>query len=95
MAGINLDDPVCYLPIATEHEVIGVLSVWGAELKQNDIPALSIIANQVAAAVRNSSAYETESRRARELDILLKASEATSSSLDLDTVLLTLASTIT
>jgi two-component sensor histidine kinase len=92
MAGINLDDPVCYLPIATEHEVIGVLSVWGTELNKNDIPALSIIANQVAATIRNSRLYEMESRRARELDILLKASESTSSSLDLDIVLLKLAS---
>jgi two-component sensor histidine kinase len=37
-------------------------------------------------------AYEYESQRARELDILLKASEATSSSLDFDTVMHTLAS---
>jgi len=36
-------------------------------------------------------AYEYESQRARELDILLKASEATSSSLDFDTVMGTLA----
>ncbi|MBI5952256.1 MAG: PAS domain S-box protein [Chloroflexi bacterium] len=91
MAGINLDDPVCYLPIATEDEVIGVLAVWGAKLNKNDVPALSILANQVAAAIRNSNLFEAEARRARELDILLKASEATSSSLDPDTVLLTLA----
>ena len=39
-------------------------------------------------------AYEYESQRARELAILLKASEATSSSLELDTVLLTLAAQI-
>ena len=37
-------------------------------------------------------AFEYESLRARELDILLKASEATSSSLDFDTVMHTLAS---
>jgi two-component sensor histidine kinase len=36
--------------------------------------------------------YEYESRRSRELDILLKASEATTSSLDFDTVMHTLAS---
>lgn len=35
--------------------------------------------------------YEIESKRARELAILLKSSEATSSSLDLETILLTLA----
>jgi len=41
-AGINIDDPVCYLPIATEEDVVGVLAVWGADLQQNDVPALGI-----------------------------------------------------
>jgi len=42
--------------------------------------------------LQKAIAYEYESRRAQELDILLKASEATSSSLDFDTVMHTLAS---
>ncbi|MBI5946142.1 MAG: HAMP domain-containing protein [Chloroflexi bacterium] len=41
--------------------------------------------------LQKAIAYEYESQRARELDILLKASEATSSSLDFDTVMHTLA----
>lgn len=44
--------------------------------------------------LQKAIAYEYESRRARELDILLRASEATSASLDLDTVLHTLASNL-
>ena len=42
--------------------------------------------------LQKAIAYEYESQRARELDILLKASEATSSTLDFDTVMHTLAS---
>lgn len=42
--------------------------------------------------LQKAIAYEYEYQRAQELDILLKASEATSSSLDLDKVLLALAS---
>ena len=42
--------------------------------------------------LQKAIAYEYESKRARELDILLKASEATSSSLDFDMVMQTLAS---
>lgn len=42
--------------------------------------------------LQKAIAYEYESQRARELDILLKASEATSSSLDFNTVMHTLAS---
>ncbi len=72
MAGINVNDPVCYLPIATEHEVIGMLCVWGSELKQSDLPALSILANQVATAIGNSQLYEAEARRGREKEVLLK-----------------------
>jgi len=41
--------------------------------------------------LQKAIAYEYEAQRARELDILLKASEATSSSLDFDTVMHTLA----
>lgn len=72
MAGINVNDPVCYLPIATELEVIGMLCVWGSELKKSDLPALSILANQVATAIGNSQLYEAEARRGREKEVLLK-----------------------
>jgi PAS domain S-box-containing protein len=92
MAGINFEDPVCYLPLANENDVIGLLAVWGAGLKRDDVSALSVLASQITTAIRNANLYETESRRAKELDILLKASEATSSSLDFDTVMHTLAS---
>jgi len=92
MAGINFEDPVCYLPLANENDVIGLLAVWGSGLKRDDVSALSVLASQITTAIRNAYLYETESRRAKELDILLKASEATSSSLDFDTVMHTLAS---
>ena len=39
MAGINLNDPVCYLPLANEQDVLGVLAVWGAGLQRNDVSA--------------------------------------------------------
>lgn len=94
MAGISLDDPVCYLPLANEHEVIGVLAVWGAGLKQTDISALSVLASQVTTAIRNSELFKSEARRAKELGILLKASEATSSASQFNDVLLSLASTL-
>ncbi|MBI5822953.1 MAG: HAMP domain-containing protein [Chloroflexi bacterium] len=72
MAGISMDDPVIYLPLANKQEALGVLAVWGAGLKQSDVSALSIVANQVATAIRNSQLYETEARRGREKEILLK-----------------------
>jgi two-component sensor histidine kinase/HAMP domain-containing protein len=72
MAGINPNDPVCYLPIATEHKAIGILCVWGTELQRSDMPALSILANQIATAIGNSNQYEAEVRRRQEKEVLLK-----------------------
>jgi two-component sensor histidine kinase len=57
LVGIDMSDPVCYLPMISEEDVIGILSVWGKELRKEDIPALSIFANQVATALRNAQLY--------------------------------------
>ncbi len=91
LAGIRLEDPVCYLPLAHEEDVIGLLAVWGPSLRPADVPALSVFSNQLATAIRNTEVFEQQARRSRELAILLEASEATSSSSQLDQVLLTLA----
>jgi two-component sensor histidine kinase len=58
MAGINTDDRMCYLPMISDEVVIGVLVVWGPELTQKDIPGLSVFANQVATAIRNTRLYQ-------------------------------------
>jgi len=72
VAGIELNDPVCYLPLANEQDVLGVLAVWGKGLEQNDVSALSVLANQITTAIRNSQLYEIEIRRGREKEVLLK-----------------------
>ena len=68
-------------------------------IRKDEIGQLASAFNTMAADLEKQQgnlqkaiAYEYESQRARELDILLKASEATSSSLDFDTVMHTLAS---
>jgi len=92
MAGVKLDDPVCYLPLTNEEDTIGVLAVWGAQLQPQDVPALSVFASQLGTALKNSRLLADESRRTRQLTVLLEASEATSSSLQLDTIFGALAS---
>jgi two-component sensor histidine kinase len=57
MMGWDLSEPVCYLPMLINDDVIGILSVWGKELKREDVPALSIFANQVATAIKNARLY--------------------------------------
>ena len=86
MVGMDPNDPVCYLPMISEEDVIGILAVWGPNLRQEDIPGLSVFANQVATAIKNSRLYiqaqkeiitrtQTESRireTLREKEVLLK-----------------------
>jgi two-component sensor histidine kinase len=56
-SGLDLHEPICYLPMLSEEKVVGILSVWGAGLKPEDIPALSVFANQVATALKNAQLY--------------------------------------
>jgi PAS domain S-box-containing protein len=67
MAGESLHTPVIWLPLTAGTQVIGALGVWGADLKESDLPALSVFASQVAAALEVSRLYDDERRRAMEL----------------------------
>jgi hypothetical protein len=58
MAEITSGDQMCYLPIINEEDVIGILAVWGPDLKEEDIPGLTVFANQVATAIRNTRLYD-------------------------------------
>jgi two-component sensor histidine kinase len=74
MVGMSPDDPVCYLPMINDEEVIGLLVVWGPNLKDEDLPGLSVFANQVATAIKNASLYtqaqvEIETRKHAEVQI--------------------------
>jgi len=53
LTGLGDDGTICYLPMINGEEVIGVLSMWGADLRREDLPALSVFANQVAIAINN------------------------------------------
>jgi len=86
LTGMNPNDPVCYLPLINGEDVIGILAVWGPDLRREDIPGLSVFANQVSTAIVNARLYnqaqkeivtrtqaESHIREAlREKEILLK-----------------------
>ncbi|MDR3577554.1 MAG: histidine kinase dimerization/phosphoacceptor domain -containing protein [Anaerolineaceae bacterium] len=57
-AGMKPDGSACYLPMMSEEIVIGLMVVWGPDLKNEDIHGLSVFANQVATAVRNTRLYD-------------------------------------
>jgi PAS domain S-box-containing protein len=67
MAGEKLVTPVIWLPLTTGTRVIGALGMWGADLKEDDLPALSIFSSQVAVALEVAQLYKAERQRTAEL----------------------------
>jgi diguanylate cyclase (GGDEF)-like protein/PAS domain S-box-containing protein len=87
MAGVAPFTPAISLPLRIKDRVLGSLSVWGADLREDDIPALSIFANQVAVVIEKARLFEAVQHRARETETLRQAAAAVASALDLDQVL--------
>jgi PAS domain S-box-containing protein len=65
-AGVSPADPAICLPLAAEEHVNGVLIVWGEGLREDDVPALSVFADQVAIAFERARL----ARQAAEAEIL-------------------------
>jgi PAS domain S-box-containing protein len=67
MAGEKFITPVIWLPLTTGTRVIGGLGMWGADLKEDDLPALSIFSSQVGVALEVAQLYKAERQRTAEL----------------------------
>ena len=85
--GIQPFTPVICMPIKGKETLIGHLSVWGSGLRREDIPALSIFANQAGGMIEKARLIEALERRSREAETLRQATAAVASALDLDQVL--------
>ena len=85
--GIQPFTPVICLPIKGKETLLGHLSLWGLDLRQEDIPTLSIFANQIGGLIEKARLIEALERRSRETETLRQATAAVSSALDLDQVL--------
>ena len=85
--GIAPFTPVICLPLKVNDEVIGNLSVWGGSQRRENIPALTIFANQVSGAIEKARLFEAASRRAKETEMLFNATTAVTSALELNQVL--------
>ena len=66
--GLDPEDRVCYLPLIIDERVIGILAVWGPNLHADDLPGLSIFANQVATAIERINLHTNEIKRSEELE---------------------------
>ncbi|HEY3249247.1 MAG TPA: PAS domain S-box protein [bacterium] len=60
MRAVNLPPgtPAIYAPLEVEGRAIGFISVWGPTLQERDVPALTIFAGQVAAALEQARLIE-------------------------------------
>jgi diguanylate cyclase (GGDEF)-like protein len=56
--------PALLLPLHIKEHSLGVMLVWGSDLRCDDLPAFSIFANQVAVALENARLYNRIERQA-------------------------------
>ena len=73
-AGVKADRQICYLPMINNEDVIGVLAMWGPDVRHEDIAALNVFANQIAIGISNIRLFnqaqkEIEDRRQAEARI--------------------------
>jgi two-component sensor histidine kinase len=95
--GMSTSTPAILLPLIITKQIRGALVVWGADLCQEDVPALMVFANQVAAVLESARLRASERRRATELTrsndfitALSRVAARIGTTLDLDEVLVTL-----
>jgi PAS domain S-box-containing protein len=53
-------------PLRLDDKIFGVMGVSGADLGENEIPAITVFAGQVSAAIKNAYAYTTLQEREKE-----------------------------
>lgn len=68
--GLLPDQPILFIPLIANNEVIGVMAVWGAALQKDDVPALSIFAAQAGAAIQNARLFEAVYKSHKQLEAL-------------------------
>ena len=69
--GIAKDSTGLLIPLIAEDTILGIFGVWGKDIKEEDISALSIFARQVAVAIEKSQLFKDIQRLAK-IDELTK-----------------------
>ena len=65
--GFQPKTQLCMLPLISNEQMLGVILIWGGELRLSDSPVLAVFAGQVAGILQKIGAYEAEVGRADEL----------------------------
>jgi PAS domain S-box-containing protein len=88
LIGLNPDSPVVYAPLAVRERVLGVMGVWGDTLQEENVPAFTIFAGQVAAALEVARLHgQLREARIEEQSALLRLSQALLGEIDLQDIL--------
>jgi two-component system cell cycle sensor histidine kinase/response regulator CckA len=66
-AGVTREVKSIFVPLSVEQRVLGILAVWGKDVRQEDVAPLSVFAGQVAVALENAHLYASERQRAEDL----------------------------
>jgi signal transduction histidine kinase len=59
--------PSVSTPLLDEGRVIGLLAIWGADVREEDVPVFSVFAGQIATAIANARLHEALRRQMQEL----------------------------
>jgi signal transduction histidine kinase len=70
LSGVTEQTRAVYAPLMVKSEVIGVLGMWGEGLREEDLPAATVFAGQVAAALENRQQQTLLYERAQQLAVL-------------------------
>ena len=62
--GVTHQTPVIYLPLVIKDQPLGMMAVWGSDLRQDDVSAYTVFANQVAVSLENARLYNRIERLA-------------------------------
>ena len=55
--GLTRRTPLIFLPLIIKEEPLGLMAVWGNDLRQSDVPAFTVFSNQVAVTLENARLY--------------------------------------
>src|SRR6266540_5255201 len=69
LSGVTEQTHAVYAPLMVKSEVIGVLGMWGEGLLEEDTPAATVFAGQVAAAIENRKQQALLYERAQQLAV--------------------------
>jgi len=70
LSGVTEQTHAVYAPLMVKSQVIGVLGMWGEGLLEEDIPAATVFAGQVAAAIADRQQQALLYERAQQLAVL-------------------------